>query len=254
MGKIGILFFAVGLFAQEVETRNPRTSSADVAAGAKTFRSHCAECHGLNAEGGRGPNLASGRFFHGSSDADLLKNIGDGIQETEMPGLFYSSDRIWQVIAYIRSLNKSGREQTKGDATAGKAVYQSAGCPQCHRIDGEGRRLGPDLSDVGRVRAPEHLRAAIIDPGADVRERYWVVNLKTKNGSSQTGFLMNEDTYSVQFMDLSEQLHSVTKADLADFTIEKVSKMPSYKDNLEARQLDDLVAYLSSLRPKGGVR
>ena len=52
-------------------TRNPLTSPADVAAGAKTFRSHCAPCHGLHGEGGRGPNLASGVFFHGGTDLDL---------------------------------------------------------------------------------------------------------------------------------------------------------------------------------------
>src|SRR5262245_40936455 len=90
-------------------TRNPFTSPADVSAGAKTFRSHCAPCHGLNGEGGRGPNLTTGVFFQGSSDLDLLNNISDGIAGTEMPGLFYSPDRVWQIVAFIRSLN-SGTE------------------------------------------------------------------------------------------------------------------------------------------------
>jgi mono/diheme cytochrome c family protein len=87
------------------EVRNPRTSPDDVAAGARTFRQHCSACHGLNGEGGRGPNLANGQFYHGSSDLDLLNNISDGIPGTEMPSLFYSPDRVWQVVAYIRSLN-----------------------------------------------------------------------------------------------------------------------------------------------------
>src|SRR5262245_66134993 len=85
-------------------TRNPFTSPADVSAGAKTFRSHCAPCHGLKGEGGRGPNLTTGVFFHGSSDLDLLNNISDGVAGTEMHGLLYSADHVWQIMAFIRSL------------------------------------------------------------------------------------------------------------------------------------------------------
>ena len=70
------------LSAQPAELQNPRTSPDDVAQGAKTFRSHCASCHGLHGEGGIGPRLASGRFYHGSTDADLLNNISNGIPGT----------------------------------------------------------------------------------------------------------------------------------------------------------------------------
>ena len=65
-----LLVTAVTLSAQQ---RNPRTTPADAAAGAKIFRSHCAECHGLKGEGGKGPNLSSGVYYHGSSDASLFQ-------------------------------------------------------------------------------------------------------------------------------------------------------------------------------------
>src|SRR5207244_3051378 len=117
--KLGLLLLisAAALAPQEQgEVRNPHTSAEDVTAGAKTFRAHCSPCHGLHGEGGRGPNLASGQFFHGSSDADLLRNISDGISGTEMPGLFYSPDRVWQIVAYIRSLNAAATARPAGDA------------------------------------------------------------------------------------------------------------------------------------------
>jgi mono/diheme cytochrome c family protein len=63
---------------------------------------------------------------------------------------------------------------------------------------------------------------------------------------------MNEDTYTIQFIDMEGKLHSVAKTDLKEFHTEKTSKMPSYKDKLTPQQLDDLVAYLSSLRSKAG--
>ncbi|MBM3738866.1 MAG: c-type cytochrome [Acidobacteria bacterium] len=240
------------LLAAQDETRNPLTSPADAAAGAKTFRSHCSECHGLKGEGGRGPSLATGVFYHGSTDADLLRNISDGIPGTEMPGLFYSPDRVWQVVTYLRSLN--ARESVAGDRQNGAKLFRSKNCAQCHRIQGQGGRLGPDLSQIGRNRAVAHIRAAIVDPDADVRQRYWFVSATDKQGRTNNGFLMNEDTYTIQFMDMGERLHSLNKADLREFRVEKTSKMPSYKGALTESELNDLTAYLTSLRPTGGAR
>src|SRR5207253_3101665 len=143
---------------------NARTSPSDIAAGAKTFRSHCSTCHGIRGEGGLGPNLASGHFFHGSSDLELLNNISNGIPGTPMPGLFYSPDRVWQVVAFIRSLNASAKPQAAGEAARGAALFKSQRCAQCHRVNGEGGRLGPDLTEVGRSRSPDFLRQSLVDP------------------------------------------------------------------------------------------
>jgi cytochrome c oxidase cbb3-type subunit III len=252
MRGLAALFCTLAVFAQTGEVRNPNNTTRDIELGAKTFRSHCAECHGLKAEGGRGPNLAAGQFYHGSSDAELLKNISDGIPGTEMPGLFYSPDRVWQVVAYLRSLSEQSKSDLKGDAAAGQAVFASSGCVNCHRVKAEGGRLGPDLTNIGKIRSAQHLRQAILDPGADVRQRYWVVDLVRDDGKAVTGFLMNEDTYSVQLIDTGGQLHSYTKSGLQKYSVAKTSKMPGYKDKLQKQQVDDLVAYLASLRPAKG--
>ncbi len=233
------------------EERNARTASAaDIAAGAKTFRSHCSPCHGMNGEGGRGPNLASGRFYHGSSDKALLETISNGVPGTEMPGLFYSPDRIRQVVAYIRSLNASASRTVTGDPARGAALFRAKGCAQCHRVNGEGGRLGPDLTRIGEMRSPDYLRRAIVDPGADVPQEYKVLRCTDQSGKEYEGFIMNENTYSVQFIDMNEELHSILKSDLKEYNVEKTSKMPSYKDSLTSGELQDLVAWLSSLRPR----
>jgi len=244
------LLCATCLAAQDrLADRSRRSpSAADIAAGAKTFRSHCSPCHGINGEGGRGPNLASGRFYHGSSDKALLETISNGIPGTEMPGLFYSPDRIRQIVAYIRSLNAATARSLTGDAARGAVIFRNKGCPQCHRVNGEGGRLGPDLTRIGEMRSPDYLRRAIIDPGADVPQGYKVFRCTDQSGKQYEGFIMNEDTYSVQFIDMSEELHSMLKSELKDYHIEKTSKMPSYKGALSASELQDLVAWLSSLR------
>jgi putative heme-binding domain-containing protein len=169
-----------------------------------------------------------------------------------MPGLFYSSDRVWQVIAYIRSLNQRSATPNVGDRVKGKSLFASSGCANCHRVHGEGGITGPDLTNVGKMRSPHHLREAITNPGADVRQRYWVVDAVTNEGKRLSGFLMNEDTYSVEFIDSAGQLQSCLKSGLKTYKVEKNSKMPSYKDRFGKKELDDLVAYLSSLRPQTG--
>ena len=254
MSRCVVLLWAAALYAQQGELTNLRTSPGDVALGEKTFRSHCSPCHGLEGEGGRGPNLANGVFYHGSSDAALLENISNGIAGTEMPGLFYSPDRVWQVIAYIRSLNAGSRPAPAADTARGAALFQEQGCAGCHRVHGAGGRLGPDLSTIGKTRSPDHLRRSILEPGAEVQPRYQVVRATDSAGKKYEGFLMNEDTYTIQFIDMSQQLHSLEKSSLRSLQIDKTSKMPSYRGRLSEEQISLLVAYLSSLRPSGGAQ
>lgn len=244
--------FVLAVGAQNIEeTRNPRTSPSDVEAGAKTFRSHCSPCHGIKGEGGLGPNLAAGRFFHGSSDGALLNNISNGIPGTAMPGLFYSPDRVWQVVAYIRSLSAANKPRSAGDPAHGAAVFRNQRCAQCHRIRGSGGRLGPDLSEIGASRSPDFLRKSLLDPNADVQPRYWTVRFRDASGKRVEGFLMDEDTYTARLIDLEQRLRSVNKAEVTDYRIDKTSRMPSYKGSLSEKDLTDLIAYLESLQPAG---
>jgi cytochrome c oxidase cbb3-type subunit III len=246
--KAALLLIAGLALAQET-TRNPRTSPADVAAGEKTFHSHCSPCHGYRGEGGRGPNLAAGRFYRGSTDAAILKNISEGIPGTEMPGLFYNEDRVWQIVAYIRSLSAKAAKPN-GNTEAGAALFRSQGCATCHSIRGEGGALGPDLSAVGAARSLDNLKQSILDPSAEVQPQFWTVSFEEASGKPIQGFLLNEDTYTVQLLDREARLQSYEKASVKNYVIDKRSTMPSYTGKLSPQQLDDLLAYLWSQRPQ----
>ena len=257
---VSSLCWADGLAAQNVLSRalqeriqeNPHTTEADVEAGAKVFRRSCSLCHGADGTGGDGPDLTRGAFRHGSSDAALFRNILTGIPNTGMGGIYQPDRSIWQVVSYVRSLSRGGgEEEVPGDPRRGRMLYMSRGsCSDCHRLNGSGGRIGPDLSDLGWQRAPAHIRASITDPAESIGDDYRTVEVRTRDGGVVRGVLRNEDRYSIQLLDEFENLRSFQKADLAAIEKPEESLMPPLSSFFRGRDLDDLVAYLYSLRPE----
>lgn len=232
---------------------NPFTSASDVEAGGRMYRSHCAVCHGIEGEGGRGTNLTTGLFRHGGTDRDLYNTISVGIPGTEMPGIFFNGRQMWRLVAFVRSLSQGrGAQLAKGDPEQGHAVYLAQGCSGCHRIRGEGGRMGPDLSDIGAMRSLGHLQASVLRPNEAVYPQHWMVRAKTKEGDLVSGMRMNEDTFSVQLIDAGGRLISLRKGNLAEFEVDRSSGMPSFEGKLEEDALDNLVAYLASQRLREG--
>lgn len=246
--RLGLPLLAA-LAASAQQPARPATAT-DVAAGAKIFRSHCAPCHGPSGKGGLGPNLTSGVFYHGSTDADIYRNITEGIPGTAMPSTFFDGTQAWQIVAYVRSLNQSSAMATSGsgDASHGAALFREKGCSGCHLVRGEGGVRGPDLSAIGSQRSATYLRQAIMQPGEQVAQQYWVAKVVLRDGRTFSGFIMNEDTHTLQILDFASGLRSLPKNDLAKFDVDHRSIMPSYKDKLSEAELGDLVGYLSSLR------
>lgn len=231
------------------EAANPFASADDVAAGGRIYRSHCAVCHGLAGEGGRGVALTTGVFRHGSSDTELHETISAGLPGTEMPGSFYNGRQLWQIVAFVKSLSqRRSAERASGDPAKGQEAYAAAGCGTCHRIQGSGGRMGPDLSEIGSVRSLAYLRASILRPDEAVLPRHWMVRAKTRAGEEVSGRRLNEDTHSVQLIDSKGQLRSLRKRNLAELEVDASSAMPAYEGRLGIAEVDDLVAYLASLR------
>ena len=109
------------------QTATPPANAADRAAGEKIFRSHCASCHGLNGAGGSGPSLTTGIFYHGSTDADLYRNISEGIPGTAMPDQFFSSAQIWQIVAYVRAVSSRPVRPQSGQRVHRRSIVSGEG-------------------------------------------------------------------------------------------------------------------------------
>ncbi|HEY7498201.1 MAG TPA: c-type cytochrome [Vicinamibacterales bacterium] len=229
---------------------NPYTSANDLEIGRRLFQGRCGHCHGQNGEGGRGAVLNAGGFRRGSSDRELFSIIRNGIPNTEMPGTFTLPDlEVWRMVAHVQRLSKQGTpEPSRGDAAAGAAVYHKSGCATCHTIEGTGGFLGPDLTGIGAKRAVRHLRESIVDPNADIPLDYRSVVVTNRSGATIGGIHLNEDEYSIHLRDENGNLRSFMKSEVAKLTLPRQSLMPPFAA-LSAIDLDNLVAYLSSLSP-----
>ncbi len=234
-----------------IPKENPDTTPADLKNGQQLFMGQCARCHGPKGEGGRGAVLARPKLPHAPDDEALFIVIRDGIKGTEMPaGYAVDTRETWQLAAYVRSLGHMNPEAVPGDPKRGQELYGSKGhCSQCHIVSGQGGSLGPELTDIGSRRSAAHLRAALLDPESTLPDGFLQVRLVTKDGRRTTGVRLNEDTFTIQIIDLNGGLHSFFKEDLKELQRDAgKSPMPSFRKALSASEADDLVAYLYSLR------
>lgn len=234
-----------------IPKQNPYTTPADVQNGQQLFLSQCARCHGPKGEGGLGAVLAQPRLRRAQDDESLFRLIRDGIKGTEMPaGYTVDTRETWQLAAYVRSLGRLPAEKVPGDPRRGQDVYRTKGrCTQCHIIAGQGGSLGPELTEIGSRRSSTHLRAALLDPQSALPKGFLQVRLVTRDGARVTGVRLNENIFSIQVRDLNGAIHSFMKQDLKELERDTgKSPMPSFRAALSAAEVDDLVAYLVSLR------
>jgi len=254
-----------GQTSQNTQAANPVAGDPQaIREGASLFRANCSPCHGLNAKGGgRGPDLTSGRWTHGSSDAEIFHTITQGVPGTQMPANGFEDSEIWTIIAYLRSLAPSDHAKTTGDPVKGEKLFRgTAGCATCHMVKGHGGLLGPDLTRVGASRSTAYLIESVRDPDKELSDGmldpnnhyglplvYDTVTVVLKDGQKVTGIAKNEDTFSVQLMDTDQRLRFFLKSDVKDVVHERKSLMPAYTDQIISRaELQDLLAYLERLR------
>jgi putative heme-binding domain-containing protein len=224
-------------------------SSADVQSGKQLYAVNCSNCHGAKGDFVSGVDLGHGNFHRASTDNELVAIMVQGIQGTPMPPANLSDQQAHQIVAYLRSLASADTSSAnKADLAKGKALFESKGCLNCHRVRDHGSRVGPDLSSVGAQRKQAEIERSIVDPNAEVLPENRYVRAETRDGATITGRILNEDTYSLQLIDSKEKLVSLQKADLRQFEFLKESPMPSYRDKLSGNELSDLVSYLVSLK------
>ena len=241
---VAVLVCSAPLVAQE--------PSVDAQDGQRLYLGACTNCHGPDGNSVPGVDLAHGQFRRASTDDELNEIIRRGIPGTAMPPGNYSNVQAGRIVAYLRWLAASGQTAVAtGDAIRGRALFEGKGqCLSCHQVRGSGSQLGPDLTDVGRMKRATELERALVDPPKEVLPQNRMARVVTRDGTTVTGRLMHHDTFTVLLMDTNEQLRAYSKADLRDVAILKTSTKTSYRGKLTPQEIADLVGYLVSLKGK----
>jgi putative heme-binding domain-containing protein len=232
--------------------KNPLAGNqAAILAGMSQYRARCADCHGIDARGARGPDITE-VWASGRTDNGLFRTIRLGVPNTEMPpirGDRPTDDDIWRILAYLRTLAApSSADPPKGNARNGERLFR-VHCASCHRADGRGGRFGPDLSRVGLSRARSTLARRIRGAVEEFGRGYEPVTIVTSGGRLVHGVKKNEDLFSIQIMDTGERIQGYLREDLKGVTNEEKSAMPAFDiDKLSQNDFEDVLAYLATLR------
>lgn len=252
LGAVAAGFWVGAPLAQD--KGNLYDTAVDSRLGERYFQRTCSRCHGQDATGNDetgAPNL-TGTLANASTDAGVFRVIREGLRGTAMLPINPATPdaNVWQIVTYLNSLRTDPANiDLPGSASAGQALYAGRGdCASCHMVDGAGGRKGPDLSRVGERRDPDELATDLTNPNEDVAPRWWTMRVTRDDGSTVEGLRMNEDTFTLRLIDENADLWSFAKSDIQSFERDEQSTMPSYDETMTASEVDDLVAYLFSLR------
>ena len=265
-----LLLAAAAVFAQHADPDNAEGKAVSnryignheaVKAGQELYMLVCSGCHGVTGEGGRGPNLLTGRNIRRSDDEQLFDVIKNGIAGSDMPPSPLEDEKVWQMAAFVRNLSAPAIHQNvDGDPEAGKMLfYGKAGCTNCHMIRGEGGYLGPDLSNLGVTQNMTQIREGLLDVNKRFTKGFDPVITTLDNGTAIRGVAKNYSNYRIQVLDRDGKLHLLDRNNVK-VEFRENSWMPAnYAERLSEDEIQNLFAFLSrqSVRPvemaQGGV-
>ena len=150
------------------------------------------------------------------------------------------------VATALRSALRSG-----GDVRRGQQVIfanPAAECTRCHAFEGSAANVGPNLAKVGATLTRDQLVEALIEPSARIAPGFGTVGVTLRNGQRVVGTLREEtDTHVVIIEGTPPVERRLAKADIQERS-NPVSPMPPFGSILKAREIRDVVEFLSVLK------
>jgi putative heme-binding domain-containing protein len=137
------------------------------------------------------------------------------------------------------------------DAEVGRRIFANSklgGCARCHRVEGRGQDIGPDLSSIGRTERRSILES-ILQPSANVAPHYQVWQIETADGKTRAGMLMKTVLDEYTYADAKGELFKINTRDVVQSRALPTSIMPdNLADQFTDQELRDLLAYLTARR------
>ena len=146
----------------------------------------------------------------------------------------------------------------KGNPQKGKELYLNTkllACATCHRMEGVGGQVGPDLTRLWDTMSVEKILESIVDPSKEIKEGFQTYRLTTTDSKVYTGLKIKEDAKEVIIREANGRDHRIDKDDIEALTPSKLSLMP---DNVVSQisydQFIDLLAFLKSKKEQESLR
>lgn len=162
-----------------------------------------------------------------------------------------------RLLAYEKARSKSDllaawRECLQGgDADKGRDIFEyhtAASCLRCHKLNGTGGDVGPELAGIGSKQKRDYLLEALVLPDKQIAKGFDSVVLELTNGKSVTGVLKSEDDKEVKLITAEGQILSVPKSRIDERRRGKSPMPEDLHQKITKRQLRDLVEFLASLK------
>lgn len=132
----------------------------------------------------------------------------------------------------------------KTDAPRGKVVFAKH-CAACHRLEGVGHDVGPDLAALAN-KTPLYLLGEILDPNRNLDTRYQQYVVTTKRGLSHTGLLASETATGLTLKLQEGKTQSLLRSDVEEMQSSGKSLMPEgLEKDIGQQDMADLIAYLT---------
>ena len=139
-----------------------------------------------------------------------------------------------------------------GDVERGRTLYFSTDglqCRNCHQVRGQGKAVGPELSEIGKKLMPAQLLQSILEPSAAIDPKFVTHLVETKDGRVFTGVLLERNTAGLTLKDAQANEVHIAQADIEFNAPQQRSLMPELQlQDLTAQQVADLVAFLAAQR------
>lgn len=170
-----------------------------------------------------------------SKDAKLKARVEALLKSSNRP------TRLAVIEKYREALNLSG------NAGLGRKVFLK-NCSTCHRLNGEGTEIGPNLATI-QNRGPETILLNLLDPNREVNPKYVNYLVLLESGKTHTGMIADETATSVTLLRAEKKTDTILRSDIEQMVSSGMSIMPEgLEKEITVPMLADLIAYLMSIQ------
>jgi putative heme-binding domain-containing protein len=140
----------------------------------------------------------------------------------------------------------------KGDVANGRMVFFSTGtCHKCHVVDGMGREIGPNLTEIGSKLSREAMFESVLYPSAGISHNFELWTVVKTDGTTLNGLLVSNTDAEVSIKGDDALVRAIPKSDVEELVKQKISLMPAdLQKTMTTQELADVVDYMQTLKKK----